>query len=193
VPNVLYRGIPGAGTTTTLNALCTMSSPPIPPRQHRSVLAQGPMELGWRRGRDIEKVRVMQAYFANIRRPLHGLLESPPPVPVWVRDGWRALAEFYRVVDGIVLVVADRSIERAASRAAIIEDVELLTGDLFDARRDVGSIPLVVQLNKSDKHGDVDAVRTELFWPGGLVAVVPSVATEKRGLREALDALLDVL
>jgi len=166
--NIVYAGLPLAGTSTTLGVLGTLCAPPLPPRlRNGSVFAQAPLEVGWRRRGEVQKLTIAQ------RRA----------------DNLAAIADALRSVDGIVYV-AD-----AGRRSMLSPDIELLLHDIEAHQRDPGDVPLVVQLNKRDLRGtlDVDGARAEVFWPGGLVGVVESIAPRGVGVRDALDALLGVI
>ena len=183
--NLLYRGIAGAGTSTTLAAVGRMCTPPIAARATASVFAEAPMQVGW----GAHRPTLMHAYFSTVHVPRLADALRDPPRERW-RDrlvaGWRALAAFLPALDGIVYVVDARRVDAA------ITDLEAVARDLADAGRDPAAVPLVAQLNHSDRPSAraADDVRGHLFWPGGLIAVVPSVATRAEGVRAALDALI---
>ena len=167
--NVLYFSVERAGGSTTLARLGERAQPPIAPRRWSSIFADAPYDIGWRHRGEVRRVTVMQAWGANRQS--------------------RELVTFLPRVDGAVFVMdarRDAAVTTLAARAA----------DLAGAGRDIAAIPLVVQLNKRDvmtARLSVPEARAALYWPGGLVSVVESVATRGDGVREALDALLDSL
>jgi hypothetical protein len=146
----------------------------------------------------------MQEYYSNLYVPR--LIEALHEVPTGLRPnlggydgaahwnrlvpGWRALAEFFRSVEGAVFVI-DSQRERIE---ACKERIENLEKNVEDAGRKPSDVAIVFQLNKRDLGNalDVATLKDIVSWSGP-TTYVESVAPKKIGVREALQALVDLI
>ena len=197
--NIVYTGIGLAGCQTSVSVIARDCDPNPGAERLRS----SPCDVRWSNAEGTHRLRLMHEYNSNLYVPrLIDALHEKPPDPAdtsnfnWVSHwnrlvpGWRALATFLETIHGVVFVV-DSSAERIE---AGLERLEHLTRNLRDCGRDPSEIVLVFQLNKRDVPSaeHVDVLRDLFRWPGRS-AFVESVAPRAIGVRDALNAAIQLL
>jgi hypothetical protein len=128
--------------------------------------------------------REIKLAYARERSPV-SYREAPEPF----LDSWRFELDHLRALDGVIFVAESQP----AMRERNVYFLERLRNNLVYVGREPNRIPLVFQLNNRDAEDalPIDVLRSDLEWP--LSVYQPSIAVARRGLKQALDQVLEMI